>query len=320
MSRKFLIVESHPSSLAQGLVSLGFQVDEFPKITYKNIYEIIPEYTGIVISSRLRIDRTFLNHAKKLKFILRPGSGMENVDMHYANELGIRCINSPEGNRDAVAEHAIGMLLNLLNNIQRASTEVRNGVWLRENNRGIELKGKTIGIIGYGNTGKAIAKKLSGFDVQCLAYDKYTYSGNEFVRHADMKEIFEKADIVSFHLPLTSETKHFANDQFFRNFRKAIYIINTSRGEVIKTSSLINAIERGAVVGACLDVLENEKLYLLNPRQQKEFIFLQKNHNVILTPHIAGWSDASKKRMISTLLEKFAKVKNHTLFSTSSSL
>ena len=305
MSQKFLIIENHPKLLRESLEQLGFEVDQFPGITYRRLYDIIENYVGIVISSRLRVDRTFLNTAKNLKYILRPGSGLENVELGYAKELGILCINSPEGNRDAVAEHAIGMLLNLFNHINRADLEVRKGVWLRENNRGVELMGKTIGIIGYGNTGKAMARKLSGFDVEILAYDKYKDDYSNLVRDAAMKDIFEKADIVSLHLPLTKETRHIANDQFFRNFRKAIYFINTSRGDVVKTSSLINAIERGAVQGACLDVLENEKLYALTPKQQREFAFLKQSERVLLTPHIAGWSDASKVRMITELMNKF---------------
>jgi len=305
MKNKFLIIENHPKVLSQSLESFGFSVDQIPGITYKQLYDIIDDYVGIVISSRLRIDRTFLNTATNLRYILRPGSGMENVDMSYAEELDITCINSPEGNRDAVAEHAIGMILNLFNHINKAYTEVKNSVWLRENNRGVELRDKTIGIIGFGNTGQALAKKLSGFDVEILAYDKYKDASNDWVRSAEMKEIFEKADIVSLHLPLTSETKFIANDQFFRNFRKSIFLINTSRGEIVKTSSLINAIERGAVNGACLDVLENEKLYTHSNKQKREFEFLKESPQVLLTPHIAGWSDASKLRMITELMRKF---------------
>lgn len=305
MNNRFLIIENKPKILRESLEKLGFEVDEFPNITYRELYDIIENYVGIVISSRLRIDRTFLNTAKNLKYILRPGSGLENVELAYAEQLGILCINSPEGNRDAVAEHAIAMLLNLFNHINRADSEVRKGVWLRENNRGVELMGKTIGIIGYGNTGKALAKKLSGFDVEVIAYDKYKNDYSNLVRDAAMKDIFERSDIVSIHLPLTKETKHIANDQFFRNFRKAIFFVNTSRGEVVKTSSLINAIERGAVRGACLDVLENEKLYALTPKQQREFEFLKQSDRVLLTPHIAGWSDASRVRMITELMKKF---------------
>lgn len=305
MVNKFLIIENHPKQLREGLEKLGFQVDQKPGITYEELYRIINDYVGIVISSRLRVDRTFLNTAKNLKYILRPGSGMENVDTRYARELGIICINSPEGNRDAVAEHAVGMLLNLFNHINRAHTEVKNGVWLRENNRGVELMGKTIGIIGFGNTGQSLAKKLQGFDVEILAYDKYADAENEWVRSSQMKDIFEKADVVSFHLPLTKETKYIGNDQFFRNFRKSIYVLNTSRGPIIKTSSLINALERGAVSGACLDVLENEKLYTLSEKERREFNFLKSHPKVLLTPHIAGWSDASKTRMITELIRKF---------------
>ncbi len=311
MQEKILIIENHPKLLKESLQQLGFEVHQRANITYKELYDVIADYTGIVISSRLRVDRTFLNTAKNLKYILRPGSGLENVDRRYAEELGITCINSPEGNRDAVAEHAIGMLLNLFNHINRAYTEVKNGVWLRENNRGVELMGKTIGIIGFGNTGQSFAKKLNGFDVHILAYDKYASNEKDLARDAKMKDIFEKADIISFHLPLTCETKFIANDQFFRNFRKPIYVINTSRGQIIKTSSLINALERGAVLGACLDVLENEKLSTLSERERRDFNFLKTDSRVLLTPHIAGWSDASKVRMITELLKKFEVQINH---------
>jgi len=307
MSVKFLIIENQPKILGDSLKQLGFEVDQRPGITYKSLYEIIDDYVGIVISSRLRVDRTFLNTASSLKYVLRPGSGMENVDQEYAKELGITCLNSPEGNRDAVAEHAVGMILNLFNHINRANIEVRNGVWLRENNRGEELKGKTVAIVGFGNTGKAFADKLKGFDVNILAYDKYQNFDHDWARTSKMKDIFEKADIVSLHLPLTRETKFIANDQFFRNFRKPIYLINTSRGQIVKTSSLINAMERGAVKGACLDVLENEKLYTLSDKQLREFYFLKQNPHVLLTPHIAGWSHSSKVRMITELMKKFTQ-------------
>jgi len=305
---KFLIIEKHPAILKEGLEKLGFEVDEKPGITYHELYQIIQDYEGLVISSRLRVDRTFLNLASNLQYILRPGSGMENVDQDYAKQLGIVCLNSPEGNRDAVAEHAITMLLALFNHIARADREVRHGLWLRENNRGIELAGKTIGIIGYGNTGQSLAKKLSGFDVNILAFDKYKHGfSTDIVTEAGLKDIYEKADVVSVHLPLTEETQFMIDDRFFRKFRKSIYFINTSRGPVVKTSSLINAIERGAVAGACLDVLENEKLYNLSARQQREFNFLRNSDRVLLTPHIAGWTDASKIKLAEKILEKFDK-------------
>ncbi|MBX2844942.1 MAG: hydroxyacid dehydrogenase [Saprospiraceae bacterium] len=305
--QKFLIIDHQPALFAEGLRKLGFQVDERPGITYTELYDVIENYVGLVISSRLRVDRTFINLAANLRYILRPGSGLENVDLSYAEQMGITCLNSPEGNRDAVAEHAIAMLLHLFNNLSRADREVRFGLWLRENNRGIELMGKTVGIIGYGNTGKALAKKLSGFDVEVLAYDKYKEGLDEYATDAgSMRAIYEQADVVSLHLPLTSETFQIANDAFFRKFRKPIYFINTSRGNILNTSSLINAIERGAVAGACLDVLENEKIYALSAKQQREFNFLRNSDQVILTPHIAGWTHASKIKMVETLLDKFA--------------
>jgi len=309
--KKFLIIERQPSILREGLEKLGYQVDEKPGITYSELYDSIENYIGIVISSRLRIDRTFINIAPNLKYILRPGSGMENIDRKYAEEKGIVCINSPEGNRDAVAEHALGMLLSLMNNLSKADREVRHSLWLRENNRGGEIMGKTVGIIGYGNTGQALARKLSGFGVKILAYDKYLDGFNDIVTNASMHQIHEQADIVSMHLPLTDETFHMADDSFFRRFRKPIYFINTSRGKVVNTSSLINAIERKAIIGACLDVLENERLHTLTSKQHREFTFLRKCDNVLLSPHVAGWTHESKVKMIQVLLEKFEQKAVH---------
>ncbi len=306
MSHKFLIIENHPKLLKEGLENLGFTVDQIPGITYQELYDIIEDYEGIVISSRLKVDKTFINAAKNLKYILRPGSGLENVDMAYADKMGIKYLNSPEGNRDAVAEHAIGLLLNLYNHINRANSEIYNHIWLRENNRGSEIMGKTLGIIGFGNTGQALARKLRGFDLTILAYDKYEDKEEEWVTRASMRSIFEKADIVSMHLPLTRETKYFANDQFFRNFRKPITFINTSRGPIVKTSSLIDALERGAVRSAGLDVLENEKLYTLTQQQKNEFDFLRQHPKVLLSPHVAGWTHESKERIVSELLRKFS--------------
>ncbi len=304
---KFLIIEQHPQSLSYGLKKLGFEPDERPGITYSELFNIIHEYVGIVISGRLRIDRMFLNMASNLRYILRPGSGMENIDRDIAQDKGVLCVNSPEGNRDAVAEHAMGMLLAMFNKLPQADKEVRHGIWLRERNRGIEISGKKVGIIGYGNMGQALAKRLSSFDAEVLAYDKYKTGFDEYAIESSMHNIYERADIVSLHLPLTKETFHFADDKFFRRFRKAIYFVNTSRGQIVKTRALINALMRGSVRGACLDVLENEKLHHLSLKQQREFEYLRSSERVLLSPHVAGWSQESKEKMISVLLHKFEK-------------
>lgn len=265
-------------------------------------------FDGIVIRSRIKIDRPLLDAGTKLRFIARAGAGMENIDEPYAKQLGIRCINAPEGNRDAVGEHAIGMLLTLFNRINLADREVRTGLWLREENRGVELLGRTVGIIGYGNTGRAFAKRLANFGVLIYGYDKLkkNYS-DEYVIETGMGSIFEEADVVSLHVPLTEETYHMVNDEFFQRLHNPIYLINTSRGQVVDTAALVRALESGKVLGACLDVLEYEGSsfeHLLEDETPEPLQYLLDSPKVILTPHIAGWTHESHMKLSQVLAEK----------------
>ena len=268
------------------------------------IEEIISDYDGIIIRSRFTIDKQFINKAKKLKFIARAGSGLENIDIEYAKMNNIQCFNASNGNSLAVAEHALGMLLTLFNNLNKADREVRNGKWKREENRGVELAKKTVGIIGFGNTGSAFAKLLQGFDVKILAYDKY------IKKHAFrnvMGKIYTEADIVSLHVPLTDDTTYLVNDQFINKFKKPIYLINTSRGKCVNTKCLVAALKNGKIKGVCLDVLEYEKdsfEQLSAKGLPEEMIYLTKSNNSILSPHIAGWTKESNVRIVESLLEK----------------
>jgi D-3-phosphoglycerate dehydrogenase len=240
------------------------------------------------------------------------GAGMENIDVAYAEKNGIACVNSPEGNRDAVAEHALGMLLALFNNLIKANTEVRNGKWLREENRGLELCGKTVGIIGYGNMGAAFAQRLQGFGVKVLAYDKYkTNFGNDFVKESSLQEIFEQADILSLHTPLTDETNYLINNAFIKQFKKNIYIINTARGKCLNTADLVANLESGKVLGACLDVLEYEAVSFegIDAKEMPQPMqYLMKSDKVILTPHIAGWTKESNIKLAEFLAQKIISV------------
>jgi D-3-phosphoglycerate dehydrogenase len=248
-----------------------------------------------------------LDISKKLRFICRAGAGMDNIEEAYAKEKGVTLINAPEGNMDAVGEHAIGMLLNLMNNINRSDAEIKEGLWKREANRGYELKGKTVGIIGYGFMGESFAKKLSGFEVNVIAYDKYkTGFSDKYAREVSMEEIVKHADVVSFHVPLTSETNGMVNDEYLFHFKKPIFLLNTSRGKVIKTQAVLNAIKQGKILGAGLDVLEVEKFPALG--EQLWFEELRQSGKVILTPHIAGWTFDSYRRISEVMADKLSKL------------
>ncbi|MGY6561137.1 MAG: NAD(P)-dependent oxidoreductase [Luteibaculaceae bacterium] len=263
---------------------------------------------GIVIRSRIRIDANFLKHAKQLKFIARSGSGLENIDVDYCRSNGIMVYNSPEGNRDAVGEHIIGMLLTLFNKINIADREVRKGQWRREENRGLELMGKTVGIIGVGNTGMALAKKLSGFDCNILGYDKYVAGfGNNFITEVDLQNIMDNADVISIHVPYNEETHYMLNQAFFNKLKKNVFIINTSRGKCLNTNDLLNGLKSGKISGACLDVLE----YELNSFEHiteipSALVELFKMNQVIFSPHIAGWTVESNEKLVTTLGKKIA--------------
>lgn len=291
------------------LESNGFTCVNEPKITYNQILNVIKNYVGIIATSRTEVDQNLIEKATQLKFIGRAGSGMENIDVAFAETKGIKCVNSPEGNKDAVAEHAIGLILSWFRNINIADTEVRNKTWKREENRGLELKGKTIGILGYGNTGSAFAEKLSGFGVKILVYDKYK-SGYEdkYIAESTLEQIYQEVDILSIHLPLTKETNYWLDDSFFMNFKKDIFLINTARGKIINTFDLVKNIQSGKVLGAALDVLENEDLNSLDTTAQEWFSFLKNSPKVILSPHIAGWTFEAKKKMAEILADKILKL------------
>lgn len=269
----------------------------------------ISEFDGVVIRSRFELDRELIDKGKRLEFIARFGAGMENIDVVYAEKKGIKCLNVPEGNRDAVGEHAMAMLLALFNKITKADSEVRSGIWKREENRGIELQSKTVGIIGFGNMGSAFAKKLSGFDVKVLAYDKYINIDAEkftYVEQCTPEKIYSEADILSLHVPLTHETDNLVNDKYINRFKKDIYIINTSRGKVLSTADLVKNIKSGKVKGACLDVFDFEDFSFEKTGNtlNESFEFLKKSQQVILSPHIAGWTHESNEKMAKILVQK----------------
>jgi D-3-phosphoglycerate dehydrogenase len=303
MSKKILIVDDlHPAFMLEA-ERLGFMVDERPEISYQEVVQIIGDYTGLAIRTKFYIGEELIQAARSLKLIARAGAGMDNIDERFANERGVLCINASEGNRDAVGEHAIAMLLSLMNNLGRSDQQIRAGIWNREGNRGYELKGKSVGIIGYGNTGRSLAKKLKGFDVNILAYDKYhTGFSDENARESSMEEIVKHADVLSLHIPLTAETRQMVNDEYFFHFWKPIFFLNTARGEIVDTQAVLNAIAAGKILGAGLDVLEIEKFPGL--REQSWFLDLIQNGNVLLSPHVAGWTFDSYRKISQVLAEK----------------
>jgi len=305
---KILFLDSVHPVLEEKLAEKGFLCKHEYKKTKTEIENIISEFEGIVIRSRFKIDKTFLEKATKLKFIARSGAGMENIDVEFALQKGLKCYNSPEGNRDAVAEHAIGMLLTLFNNLCRANYEAKQGIWNREKNRGIEIAGKTVGIIGYGFMGEAFAERLKGFNCNIIAYDKYKSGfGNNFVKESSLREIFKNTDILSIHLPQSAETEHFVNKDFINQFSKPIYFINTARGKNVNTQHLVDALKAEKILGACLDVLEYEEVSFENLNKNtlpEAFQYLAESEKVILSPHIAGWTIESYIKLSSFLADK----------------
>lgn len=305
---KILIVDDANPILLEKLTEAGFTCDHKEGLSPEEIKAIIPNYEGIILRSKLLADKDFIDAAPKLRFIGRVGAGMETVDIPYAESKGIKCLNSPEGNRDAVGEQATGMLLSLTNKLMEADMQVRKKVWDREGNRGFEIKGKTVGIIGYGNMGGAFAQRLSGFECNVIAYDKYkTDYGNQYAKECTLDDIFEKADILSLHVNQTEETIYMVDKTFLSKFKKPIIIINTARGKVVELEALSQAMQTGQVIGAALDVLEYESYNFdnfLKEDMPPAWEYLTKNPKIIFTPHIAGWTVESKLKLSSVLADK----------------
>jgi D-3-phosphoglycerate dehydrogenase len=308
---KILHLDSNHSLLINQLNDLGFQNDEDYTSSRSEIENKIHLYDGFIIRSRFPIDKAFLDKATRLQFIGRVGAGLENIDCEYALANNIQLIAAPEGNRNAVGEHALGMLLSLFNKLNKADKEVRNGKWLREENRGIELDGRTVGLIGYGNMGKSFAKKLRGFDVQVLCYDIKPNVGDENCRQVSLSELQEKAAILSLHTPQTEDTKSMINTAFINGFKKNFWLINTARGKSVVTSDLVSALKSGKILGAGLDVLEYEKASFENlfskDKMPEAFQYLIKSEKVLLSPHVAGWTLESKERLAQTIVDKIKK-------------
>ncbi len=310
MKRVLITDDCHPL-LTDGLQRLGYVCDDQPDITPEETRRVIGAYEGLIINSKIIVDRDFLAAATRLRFVGRLGSGMEIVDRAEAAARGVAVLSSPEGNRNAVAEQALGMLLALANNLLRADREVRALNWRREANRGFELAGRTLGIIGFGHTGSQFARKLAGMDMTVLAFDKYKtgYTSDfPWVRETDLAEIQEKADIISLHLPLTAETRHLVDEGFIAGCRRGFILINTSRGACIKTVDVVAALEDGRIGGACLDVFENEKTKTFSEAEQALYQRLYALEQVVLSPHIAGWTHESKRRLAEILLEKISTI------------
>ena len=302
---KILLLDKNHPLITEQLSEKGFVLEEDFSSSYEQVLEKIRLYEGIIIRSRIPLDAHFLEKAKNLKFIARVGAGMENIDTAKAQELGIKLINSPEGNKDAVAEHVIGMLLVLMNRLFISSNEVKKGIWLREENRGEEILGKTFGIIGYGNMGKALAKRLSGFGCKTIFYDIKPNLSDEFAAQVSLQELQEKADILSLHTPLTEDTLYMIDEDFISKMKKNFYFINTARGKNLKTSALVNALKSGKIKGACLDVLEYEKTSFENLETKNEDLeYLLNSEKAIITPHIAGWTHESKIKLAQVIVDK----------------
>ncbi len=339
---KVLLIDTVDPTLPNGLRQMGFELHEDYTSPKEKIAAKLSAYTGIVIRSRFPVDAAFMEKGANLKFIARVGAGMENIDIPFAESRRIHLIKAPEGNRDAVGEQAVGMLLMLFNNLKKADAEVRQGIWKREENRGLEIHGKTVGIIGYGHMGSAFAEKLRGFGCTILAYDKYKSGfGNEFVKEVSLEALQREADIVSLHIPQSAETVGMVNENFINSFSKPFYLVNTARGKSVKTEDLVEALKSGKILGACLDVLEYEKASFENlfgkPLQDKAgdaihpraaatsasggeaqaadnnlglsnlpapFQYLIQSNKVILSPHIAGWSHESNRKMALVILDK----------------
>ena len=308
---KILHLDSNHPLLLKQLNECGFVNHEDYTATKEEVEAKIQEYQGIVIRSRFKIDKTFLDKATNLQFIARVGAGLESIDCEYAIAKNIHLIAAPEGNSNAVGEHALGMLLSLFNNLHSANSEINSGQWNRESNRGIELDGKTIGIIGYGNMGKSFAKKLQGFDVTVLCYDILKNVGDNNAQQVSLQELQQKSDVLSLHIPWTPVTDKMVNQEFINAFAKPFWLINTSRGKNVVTKDLVSALQSGKILGAGLDVLEYEKLSFENlseSEKSEDFNYLLQNKNVLLSPHIAGWTVESNVKLAQVIVDKIKKI------------
>ncbi len=306
---RILVTDSTHPILHDLLRQAGHEVVEDTTLNYDTLLSVIPQYDALVVRSKIIIDRPFLDRARHLRCIGRVGAGMETIDVDYAESLGIRCLNSPEGNRDAVGEHALGLLLALFNNIARADAEVRQGLWQREANRGLELKGRTVGIIGFGNMGSAFAQRLQGFECNIIAYDKYKPAGYApaYVQEVSLHELQQRAQVLSLHVPLTPETRHMVDYPFIQRFRHPFHLINTSRGAVVDTPGLVRALDEGLILGTAIDVIEYEDMTrdgLDLDHLPDAFHYLLHSPRAVLTPHVAGWTVESKEKLASVLAQK----------------
>ncbi|GHE60346.1 NAD(P)-dependent oxidoreductase [Roseivirga thermotolerans] len=307
MKKKCLIIDDMHESIVPLLEEIGIEPHYAPKISRSEILDCIGQFEGVLVRSKTTIDKEFIDKATKLEFIGRAGAGLDKIDVAYVEARNIEILNAPEGNRDALAEHAMGMLLNLLNKINAADREVRNWVWDREGNRGVELSDKTVGIVGYGYMGQAFVQRLRAFDCRILVYDKFKKGfGTKKVEEVSLEKLFQKTDILSLHVPLTEETRGWMNKTFFESFRKPVYLLNTARGEIVPIADLLSLLDSGKILGAALDVLEKEKFEALTSEEKQRFENLFARKNVVLSPHVAGWTFASYKRINEVLVSKIA--------------